>query len=151
MFGQVTPRSFVCLVSIWVVLTIGIIGCGGDDDDNDGGDNEWVGTWAFATIDGIDFEEFFAALGSPILTNKFTFHDDGTWNSEMAIEGLPAIKGMGTYSLSGSNYTISGFNFSNTVTDSGLGPAEDAGTWSREGNTLTVTSSDGTVVVLKKK
>ena len=123
MFGQIIPRSSVCLVSIWVVLTIGIIGCGGDDDDNDGGDNEWVGTWAVATIDGIDFEESFAALGLPIL--KLTFHNDGTWNSE--IEGLLA-RGMGTYSLSGSNYTISGFDFSNTIGDSGLGPAEDAGT-----------------------
>ena len=57
---------------------------------------------------------------------------------------------MGTYSLSGSNFTISGFDFSNT-TEAATGSAEDAGTWSREGNTLTITTSDGTVVALSKK
>ena len=55
MFGQAIPRSFLWLVSLWAVLIIGIIGCGGDDDDND-----WVGTWAIETIDGQNFEQ---ALG----------------------------------------------------------------------------------------
>ena len=55
MFGQVIPRSFVWFVSLCVVLIIGIIGCGGDDDggdDNGAGDNEWVGTWSLETVDG---------------------------------------------------------------------------------------------------
>ena len=41
MFGQVIPRSFLWFVSLCAILIIGIIGCGGDDDDN-----EWVGTWS---------------------------------------------------------------------------------------------------------
>ena len=52
MFQQVIPRSFLWLVSIWAVLTIGIIGCGGDDDESD-----WGGTWSLETTDGETFEE----------------------------------------------------------------------------------------------
>ena len=43
MFGQVIPRSFLWLASIWTVLIVGIIGCGGDGDSE--GDTDWVGTW----------------------------------------------------------------------------------------------------------
>ena len=52
---------------------------------------------------------------------------------------------MGTYSLSGSNYTATGLS-------EALGGTEaDAGTWSRTDNALTITSNDGTVIVLTKK
>lgn len=44
MFGHEIPRSFFWLVCLHAVLIIGIIGCGGDDD------NEWVGTWEIETI-----------------------------------------------------------------------------------------------------
>ena len=152
MFGQVIPRSFLWFVSLCAVLIIGIIGCGGDEngDDNGADDNEWVGTWSLETFDGQNYEMFWASLGSSVITNSMTFHEDGTWDSEFALEGLGTIKTMGTYSLSGSNYTVSGFDFSITAEEE-TGSDEDTGTWSREGNTLTITSNDGTVIVLKKK
>ena len=35
MFGQAIPRSFLWLVGLYAVLTIGITGCGSEDDDNE--------------------------------------------------------------------------------------------------------------------
>ena len=35
MLGQVIPRSFLWFVSLCAILIIGIIGCGGDDNDAD--------------------------------------------------------------------------------------------------------------------
>lgn len=35
MFSQAISRSFLLLASLFVVLIIGIIGCGGDEDDNE--------------------------------------------------------------------------------------------------------------------
>ena len=86
MFQQVIPRSFLWLVSIWAVLTIGIIGCGGDDDDN-----EWVGTWAIETIDGQSFEQGFAeefgdAIELSITANEWTFDSDGTMEMELGMK-----------------------------------------------------------------
>ena len=57
MFQQVIPRSLLWLVSFCAALIIGIIGCGGDDDDN-----EWVGTWAVETIDGKNLQQQFDAF-----------------------------------------------------------------------------------------
>ena len=144
MFQQAIPRSFLWLVSIWAVLTIGIIGCGGDDSDGDN-ENEWAGTWSLESLDGQNYEAFWAALGFSIVTNSWTFHDDGRWDAELTLEGLAAVKSMGTYSLSGSNYTATG------LSEALDGTETDAGTWSRTGNTLTITSNDGTVIVLTKQ
>ena len=160
MFRQVIPRSFVWLVSLYAVLTIGIAGCGGDDDDD-----EWVGTWAIETVDGQSFEQ---ALGESfgeeevnisIVTNSWTFNDDGTIEAELAVKleskggGSEisiesSVKPTGTYSLSGFNYTLT------TTTGSeglGFGELDDTGTWSRSGNTLTLNSDDGTTIVFKKQ
>ena len=156
MFQQVTPRSFLWVVSLWTVLIIGIISCGGDDDDNDWGgtwaadDNQWAGTWAVESINGLNYEMFWASLGSSVTTNNITFHDDGTFDIEVTIEGLATTKSMGTYSLSGSNYTASGFNVSTTAAEE-TGSDESTGTWSRSGNTLTINSNDGTTIVFKRK
>ena len=67
MFGQVIPRSFVWFVSLCAVLTIGIIGCGGDDNEDD--DSEWVGTWSLETVDGKNVQAQFEAfeLLEPVL------------------------------------------------------------------------------------
>ena len=143
MFQQAIPRSFLWLVSICAVLTIVFVGCGGDDDGDD--NNEWVGTWSLESLDGQNYEAFWAALGFSIVTNSWTFHDDGTWEAQLTLEGVAAVKSMGTYSLSGSNYTATG------LSDALEGTEADTGTWSREGNHLTITSSDGTVLVLKKQ
>ena len=145
MFQQAIPRSFFWLVSIWAVLIIGTIGCGGDDDGDGDSDSEWVGTWSLESLDGQNYEAFWAALGFSIVTNNWTFHNDGTWEAELILEGLAAVKSMGTYSLSGSNYTATG------LSDALEGTEADTGTWSREGNHLTITSNGGTVIVLKKQ
>ena len=52
MFVQII-RSSLWLVSLFAVLIIGIIGCGGGEDD----DNEWEGTWAMESVDGESFEQ----------------------------------------------------------------------------------------------
>ena len=83
MFGQVIPRSFLWFVSLCAILIIGIIGCGGDDEDN-----EWIGTWAIETIDGKNLQQQFdaiellaEALGEEVdisYIDNWTFDDDGT-------------------------------------------------------------------------
>ena len=170
MFGQVIPRSILWLVSIWAVLTIGIIGCGGDDDDND-----WVGTWAIDSINGESIEQTFAErlaereeleIDFSIL-NRWTFNDDGTMEGELGIEfegkvegiefsGQGSIKMMGTYTLSGDSYTSTPTEVEGTGFFEGkvgiVGPTDaDTGTWSRKGNTLTLNSEDGSTTVFKKK
>ena len=168
MFSQVIPRSFLWLVSIWAVLTIGIIGCGGDDDDN-----EWVGTWAMETVDGESLEQDFAEdfgdaeIDFDITANEWTFDSDGTMEAELGMKfevseqgfefsGEGSMKMTGTYSLSGSNYTLTPTNVEGTglfEEDVELvGPTDDdTGTWSRSGNTLTLNSDDGSTIVFKKK
>ena len=158
------------LVSIWAVLTIGIIGCGGDDDDND-----WVGTWAIDSINGESIEQTFAErlaereeleIDFSIL-NRWTFNDDGTMEGELGIEfevkgqglafsGEGSIKMMGTYTLSGDSYTSTPTEVEGTGFFEGkvgiVGPTDaDTGTWSRKGNTLTLNSEDGSTTVFKKK
>ena len=167
MCRQAIPRSFLWLVSISVVLTIGIIGCGGDDDDN-----EWVGTWAINSIDGESIEQTLAegeelGIDFSIVPNTWTFNDDGTMDAEFGIEfeakeegftisGSGGMRITGTYSLSGSRYTLT----PTTVEGTGILEGEpspiglsdkDTGTWSRSGNTLTLTSDDGSAIVFKKK
>ena len=167
MFQQVIPRSFLWLVGLCAALIIGIIGCGGDDDDN-----EWVGTWAIDSIDGESVEQTLAegeelGIDFSITANEWTFNDDGTMEAEFGMkfevkeEGLEfsgqgSARIMGTYSLSGSTYTLTPTEVEGTGLFAGevepVGPTdEDTGTWSREGNTLTLTSDDGEVIVFKRK
>ena len=167
MFQQVIPRSFLWLVSIWAALTIGITGCGGDDDDN-----EWVGTWSLESIDGETLEQVLAegeelGIDFSIDPNRWTFDDDGTMEVEFGVEfkaeeqgfvisGQGSIKIIGTYSLSGSSYTLTPTEVEGTGLFEGtlppIGPTDEGtGTWSREGNTLTLNDADGSTLVLKKK
>ena len=163
MFQKINLYSFWGL-SLCAALIIGIIGCGGDDDDN-----EWVGTWILESIDGETFEQAFAEEGVDISVdpNSWTFNGDGTMEVEFGIkaelkeEGLEiaaqgAMNMTGTYALSGPNYTLT----PTEVKGTGLfyedvepvGPTdEDTGTWSRTGNTLTLNSDDGTTIVFQKK
>ena len=163
MFGQVIPRSFLWLVTLCVILIIGVVGCGGDDDESD-----WVGTWSLETVDGQSLEQTSAAefgelgIDVSIVTNSWTFNGDGTVEAEIRAkiegegEGVEITATLsqtatGTYSLSGSSYTLTleiTFNLlggTETQTD------EDTGTWSRQGNTLTLNSDDGETTVFKKK
>ena len=174
MIGQVIPGSFLWFVCLCAVLSIGIIGCGGDDSEDD---NDWVGTWAVETIDGqsleqVANEDFGEEADVSIVANSWRFNSDGTFEAKIAVkfeakqEGLElsgegSIKTTGTYSLSDSNYTITTTALETTGYYSILvgsdGTAyeeveeEETGTWSRKGNTLTQTSDDGTTTVFKKK
>ena len=164
MFWQMNPYS-LRLVSLCVVLIVGIIGCGGDEDD----DNDWVGTWVLESVDGESFEETFEEEGvsATIITNNWTFNSDGMMEVEFAMkfeakeEGLElsgqgSMKMTGTYTLSGSNYTLTPIEVEGTgIFKEDVEPIgatdDDTGTWSRKGNTLTLYSDDGSTVVFKKK
>ncbi len=160
MFGQGIPRSFLWFVSLCAVLSIGIISCGGDDGDN------WIGTWAIETVDGQSYEQVLEEgeeVKASIVTNNWTFNDDGTMEAELAVQiesteegfefsGEVSIKIMGTYSLSGPNYTLTVTSEETGAFGDGSSTDVDTGTWSRTGNTLTLTSDeDGTIIVFKKK
>ncbi len=170
------PESHIMLVfvSLWIsLLMIGITGCGEDDD------NEWVGTWTLETVDGQSIEQMFvedpaffeAEIDYSIsATGEWTFHSDGMMEAEITMkyeakgedidfsEG-GSIRMTGTYSISGSNYTIMPMKIEGTGDFKDLGLEEesvdpsdaDTGTWSRKGNTLTLNSDDGVVIVFKKK
>lgn len=170
MFRRVDSRSFLWLVSICTALTVGIIGCGGDDDDN-----EWGGTWALDTVDGLSLDQSFAEgfgdteaeMDFSVTANDWTFDSDGMIEVEFGMkfeikeEGLTfsgegSMKIMGTYTLSGSSYTLTPVEVEGTGLFEGdvepVGPTgEDTGTWSREGNILTLNSDDGSIIVFKKK
>ena len=152
---KVAPRLFLVLVSLYAVFIVGLSGCGDDD-------NDWVGTWSLETVDGMSFEQSFSEEGIKVsvVTNSWTFNSDGTIEAELAfkveakeggseITATTSTKVMGTYSLSGTNYTVT----MEEGEEEGILPVEqvDTGTWSRKGSTLTLNSDDGDAVVFKKK
>ena len=184
MFQQVIARSFLWLIPLFAVLIVGIIACGGDEDDDADGNghengdvnaNDWVGTWKIETVNGEDYEQVFVedleeefgeGVKVSIVANSYTFKNDGTLESvftfktagkkgDVDVSGTLSLKGTGTYALSGSNYTITA-----TRQEEGTGWFEgeeesftddDSGTWSREGNSLTMNSDQGAAIVLKKQ
>ena len=176
-FKPVTPCLLV-FVSLWIsFLMIGITSCGEDDD------NKWVGTWTLETVDGesiqaqfeaieLLFESIAEAFGEDeadidiSYTDEWTFDDDGAWDREATIVALNfddtietiSIEGVGTYSLSGPNYTITLKSVQGH--DSDLGTVQeidfgyedtDTGTWLINGDILTLTSDNGYVLGFKKK
>ena len=161
MYHQIIPRSLLWLATLCAVLIIGITGCGGDDNETDD-DNEWVGTWSLDTFDGQTLEQVLEQeLGTEgvtvsIVINNWTFNDDGTLEAEISFKlgnqgGDSAIaitsssKTTGTYSLSDSNYTL-------TLAEIPIvSLKESTGTWSREGNILTLNSDNGGSIAFKKK
>ena len=150
MCAQAIPRSFFSLVSLYAVLTIGIAGCSSND-------NNWVGTWALETLNGKSL---------PITVNEWTFNDDGTMEvqvgmkferkrEDIALLGEGSIKITGTYSLSGSNFTLTPTTIEGIGVLGDVAPVslteEVTGTWSRKGNTFTLNYPDGSTLVLKKQ
>ena len=174
-FKNVT-RYLLVFISLWIsLLMIGITGCGEDDNNEDeNNDNEWVGTWTLESIDDENLEQIFAEeyefgetdLDSSMdLTYELTFDNDGMMEIEHTVkfeakgEGLDfsgegSIRMTGTYAISGPNYTITPMEIEATgiLKEESTGSLdEDTGTWSRKGDTLTLNSDDGSVIVLKKK
>ncbi len=168
MFQHVNLRSFLWMVTLYVVLIIGTLGCGRDDDN-------WVGTWSLETIDGQRLEQLLAedigraGLNASFVTNSWTFNSDGTMEAEIEIKFTGKIEGVedsasisikvtGTYSLLDANYTLiitSGTRVLITPegveTDPLTGSDEDTGTWTREGSTLILFSDSDETSVFKKK
>ena len=183
MFGQVVFRSFLWFVFLCAVLTIGIIGCDDDDDrigisaDND----NWLGTWEVESIAGEILKRSLPAGGEAlgidlfITANDWIFDAAGTMDWELGIKfeakegGLGllwegSLKIIGTYRVSGSNYTLritqlegtggifEVFGKTDELSRIFLSMEDgEIGTWSRKGNTLALNSDDGTAIVLKKK
>ena len=160
MYHQAIPHSFLWFVCFCGALIIGIISCGGNNSEEE--DNEWVGTWSLETFDGRTLEQVLEQeLGTEgvtvaIVTNNWTFNDDGTLEAEIsfrignqggdsAIAITSSTKTTGTYSLSGSNYTL-------TLEEIPIASLkESTGAWSRQGNTLTLNSDNGGSLAFKKK
>ena len=160
MYGQVIPRSFLWLVSLCAVLIIGIIGCnGGGGGGSFGGsfgyeedDNDWVGTWALETVDGQNWAQFLVEDGAniSIITNDWTFYNDGTLEADVVFELEPkgdkvitiSNRARGTYTLTDSIYELK-FEGTDFFKDS-------TGTWSSTWSALTLNSDDGTTIVFGK-
>ena len=132
--------------------------------------NEWLGTWAVESIDGENIESWIAEmdeLGIDVsVANSWTFNEDGTMELELGFKFEAKGEGFeiseqgstnmrGTYSLSGSNYTLAATEVEVTgfleEEPPSIDPTdEDTGTWSRSGNTLILNGDDGGRIVLKK-
>ncbi len=124
----------------------------------------WEGTWILDTIDGESYSQLIERdeqIPSTLVTNNWTFNSDGTWNTEListltaAVGNLPvgstlSITAEGTYSLSGSHFTIiTDKAVSNVLGE--LDTGTTTGTWNREGDTLTVDYDGGSTYGFKKK
>lgn len=160
MFQRIIPRLFLWLIALYAVLLIGTIGCGSNDVGEE--DNEWVGIWSLATFDGQTLEKVLEqelgreGITISIVTNDWTFNNDGTLEAEISFKlgtqgedsGIvitSSNKTTGTYSLSGSQYTL-------TLEELPIASLEEStGTWSREGSTLTLGSNDGNSITFKKQ
>ena len=161
------------LVSLCAVLAIGFIGCGdGDSEDNSG----LVGTWTLQSVDGatiqqtIDqFKQLAAAFGQEIeisYTEDWTFESDGMWRRASTLVApndageveTNSFEATGTYSLSGSNYSITITGTMGEDATEGVQADIDfdfadvlIGTWSVDGSTLTLTGDGGTTLGFKRK
>ena len=171
MFQHLNLRSFLWIVTLYAALIIGTIGCGREGDD-------WVGTWSLETVGDeswqqvleYEYGEGFAESFS-LLTNNWMFNSDGTLEVEFAIRLTGKIDGVdvlvnisgkfaGTYRLSDANYTFiisSGTVVATTPegaetdTFTEEDADEDTGTWSRDGDTLRLSSDENEDLVFKKK
>ena len=143
------------LASIGILLILFLVTSCGDGADNpflEGG-NSLIGTWRVVSIDGESVQQLIAE-DQVTVTNEWTFHNNGKWRWIIRSEDVISIDMSGTYTTDGSNYTL--------IIDKGdarvFGERErldeslkDTGTFVTEGSTLTLNSSDGSVIVLWKK
>ena len=149
------------VVILCAVLTIGITGCGLYNE------NPWVGTWTRETFDGLSLAEWVKeyeedeGVSITITANSWTFNSDGLMEMEFALKGRSlqgSVKFTGTYSLSGSNFTITFmagkatgvFNGGEINSADTIGVLTYTGTWHRQGNTLTLNVDDDSIVLRRK-
>ena len=154
-FSANNLRSFLWLVC--AVLVVGIGGCGSDDEDQ-----PWVGTWSLQTIDGENWRLLAAIFGGTV-EDKWTFDDDGTWEMELTLTILgekESSEASGTYTLTDDTFSMAtsdpefSLDLSLSIEVDDASDSEQSfeitGTWVRDGDTLTLTDSDGQVLVFKK-
>ena len=172
MYGKSNLYSF-WLVCLFAVLAVGSIGCGGGDGEDD---NDLVGTWTLESVDGatiqetIDqFKQLAAAFGQVLeisYTEDWTFESDGMWRRASTLVApndageveTNSFEATGTYSLSGSNYSITITGTTGEDVTEGVQADIDfdfadvlSGSWSISGSTLTLTGDGGTVLGFKRK
>lgn len=174
---QMNSRCLLVSVSLCPVLIIVATGCGLFD-------NEWVGDWTLDTINGVDLIVYASRahdegrwdwiggfLDNPSHSYFYywTFDNDGTWYAEGLFKANNrniSFETTGTYSLFGSNYTLTGQSSNYTPTQQGHVPVDEntgfpvdenirfanigTGTWSRKGDTLTLNSDAGHVLIFKR-
>lgn len=119
---------------------------------------------ALHSINGQTWEDAYSFEGEIALADSFsiwTFSPDGEFELLLGWTPAPNSAGVffspqiyfrieGTYALTGSSYTMTvgesiGF-FDMAADDETMG-----GTWGREGDTLTLTDDEGTVIVLRER
>ena len=136
-----------------VVYLLAFLGCGYDD-------NPWSGTWELVTVDGESVEQLISKRGATIVTNRWTFDNNGTMQAKLTLlmfqgreEYLVTLIVTGTYSLSSSSYIVtmkidvtegSLRNYPENTADTAI----DTGIWYRTGNTLTLNRDE--VLVFRK-
>ena len=140
---------------ISILMLIVLIGCGEDEDN-------WVGKWRLHSIDDKTVEQVLnesTQTEVEIKKNEWEFHDNDTWDSEfeaetqvenVAVQQTSDLKLAlrGSYTLSGSNYTLI---ISNVTQQQQLlfSKSRNTGTWVRSGSTLTLNNDDERVFTFK--
>ena len=122
---------------------------------------EWLGVWLVESIDGHSPEQHLAArlVSDRFVSWEYTFFDDGTFASKLSQDtgsGILVTTILGTYQVSGNRYTTettsatASMNLTSMPIPDAVG-LNQAGTWSRAGDVLTLDPLVSSVTVLKRK
>ena len=137
---------FVSLTVFALFVVFSVTGCGEDGP-------SWAGTWSLKSVDGQDWRALLVLFGATV-EDKWTFHDDGTWDMEITVKILggetQTEKMAGTYTITETTFTMSSPDPEFSLAPSGDPVDEETGTWVRDGSMLTLTLSDGQVLVFEK-
>ena len=121
---------------------------------------EWLGPWSVESIDRHSPEQHLAAsLGSDRFVSwEYTFFDDGTFASKLSQDtggGILVTTILGTYQVSGNRYTTettsaaASMNTTSVAIPDAVG-LNQAGTWSKAGDVLTLVPLGAPLNVLKR-
>lgn len=127
-------------------------------------ENDLVGVWTLHSINGQTWEEAYSFEGEIALADSFSiwmFYPDGEFELLLGWTPAPNSAGVfylpqiyfrveGIYALTGSSYTMT-VRESIGFFDMAEGDETMGGTWGREGDALTLTDDEGTVIVLRER
>ena len=153
-------------VVVFLFFSVVLCGCGAFVDTiiTEPEENGFVGVWTLHSIDGQTWEEAYSFEGEIALADSFsiwTFSPDEEF--ELLLGWTPAPNPAGTYVLPQiyfrieGTYALTGSSYTMTVRESigffdmAEGDETMGGTWGREGDTLTLTDDEGTVIVLRER